>query len=195
MTAPEPSPYDRQAAQLRSGGRGPTPAPRTTVIRPDEWAYDYDAKATEPIVVGLRELSGADSDRALFVADEVGQKQGEAARKSTLAAYLVARGICDPNDFSQPHPAFETAEDIIPLALSRPTIDRLCAELADLVTERSPLELEADDEEIYQLGIRLLTDAPFENVTPARAGFIRRYLRKALTEFNDAEDEQDSPEN
>ncbi|HWA29115.1 MAG TPA: hypothetical protein VG734_25925 [Lacunisphaera sp.] len=107
------------------------------------------------------------------------------AQRQALGVFCVARGICDPNDIEKPHPNFECAEDLIPLALSRVTIDRLLSEIAALVVESGPLETEADDDEVQQLAMMLSIDDPFQHIDPSHVAMARRHIRLALNELLD----------
>jgi hypothetical protein len=96
---------------------------------------------------------------------------------------IVARGICDPNDATKPHPLFELADDVVRAALPSATVRYLFEEIEKLQVETSPLHPEASAEEVEELAA-ILTDHDVWSRLPAdRCVYVRRYLRFALEEL------------
>lgn len=186
VTNPETlSAFERQVQEQRPPNRAITPAPRTVVIRPEEWSASWESRPAGPIVVGLRLLSGSDVTSAESEAKRAAADGGEDAYQATGLAFAVARGICDPNDVSQPHPSLEMAEDMVPVALSAQTIARLFDEIERLSVETVPLFAEASPEEMKELGHILALDEPLHGLSRGRASRVRRYLRFALQELTE----------
>lgn len=178
------SAFERQIRQQNPVNRATTRPPKTITIHPHEFLYSWDARPSSPIIVGLRLLSVSDQDAGHAEALREGE-EGSSEYRTTALAFAVARGICDPNDVSRAHPTLEFAEDMVPAALSQPTIARIFDEIEKLAVETVPLFTEATDADLRELAQLLSSDDPFEDMSPARARRVRRYLKFALSEFTD----------
>jgi hypothetical protein len=184
--ANEQTPFDRQVSATRQRAPGPTRAPHTILLQPADFAYDYSSKPTTPIVVGLREVSVADAERAIGFSKE---KSSPDERRIEQMIFIAARGLCDPNDIEKPHPNFECAEDLIRIALTETTIERILAEMSDQKVRSGFLDSEADDDEVHQLGMMLCVDDPFQHIAPSHVAMARRHIRYALNELLDGLEE------
>jgi len=176
------SAFERQIASKRPINSNITRASKTVTIRPEEFLYSWSSRPSSPIVVGLRLLSIQDQESGHQDSLNAGPDGSPEYRRAAIA-FAVARGICDPNDVTKPHPLLEFAEDMVPAALSRGTIDRLFDELEKLAIEVVPLFAEITPEELLELNEILMAEDPFENMSMDRAARVRRYLRFALNEL------------
>lgn len=169
----------------------PSPAPKTLVLHPEQFASTWTKRPTEPVTIGLRVTSQRDRDGAEVEAYRVmGEKKldddAALARcfEDTYACVVVARGICDPNNVLSPHPLLPLPDDQITRAFPTSTLRMLFDEIDILNITQSPGYAEASDEEIAKLcDILTLDDSPIDSLPPMRAARMRRLLWAVLTEF------------
>lgn len=181
----EISALQREASKFRPQNSAVTPPPLTLVIKPEEWTYDFATRPVTEVLIGLRIPSSEDMDRADATAKAALADGGEEARERALKAFAAARCICDPDDVTRGHPMFTMAEDEVPRALNRRTIDRIVEEVALLMLRTVPLHAEADDDELVELLTILSMDDPFVGLTAERQRVARVFLKKALEQFTD----------
>ncbi len=169
-------------AQQTGGKRKP---PRIFKLEAEHFAETWPGKKPSAAIdLGLRVPSEQEILNAQLEAGRAAEgrepQEAQLISKSKLLAFVVARGICSPHDVSEPHPFFELPEDEVPAALKGTTIQRIYDEIERLVVEQSPVFSEATDEELTELGERLLQGAPTAHLPAMRAGHARRYLLFAL---------------
>ncbi len=169
------TPFENQVA---AAGMSLFQPPRTFTITPELWAYDYQERPRIPVIVGLRNLTGRDVENAEAAAKAASHDPESHVYKRTLAAYMVARGICCPTDLTRPHPQLEMAEDQVPIWLSQVAIDAICVALADIY---GPLDDEITDDDISRLGLMLTDDSPLAGLSAGDESMCRRALRRVLT--------------
>lgn len=170
----------------------PATAKPTVVLKvgPEEFSSEW--KGATNIAIGLRMLSFEEDRVAEKLADKrlreslnEGRELDEALaeRNSFILSWVVARGICDPNDRTKGHPAFEYAEDQVPRAFTSGAIARIFDELEKLRVETSPLFAEANDEDLAALSDFLGIKEPLVGFSPQKAARIRRYANFILREI------------
>lgn len=178
------------------------PAPRTFKLQPEFFAESWGNRPKSAIEVGLR-VPGEQEYRNAIV--EAEKAQGEAVTKARkdpslaaraealgvsaynakLVTFCVARGICNQQNVTLPHPYFELPEDEIPLALKSNAIKRIFDEIERLAVDQSPVFAEATELELFELAEILATDDPFEDVADAQKGRCLRYLKLVLDTLRD----------
>lgn len=180
------SAFRRAVESQRKGARKPA---RIIELQPHEFADDWEGRPTSPVLFGLRVPSEGDvmTGRAEAVKRAVelhpdSPEQVDAFNDALLEA-LVARGICDPNDVTAPHPLLELAEDMVPMALKPLTLRRIFDEIEKLQIEQSPLFPEATDDEVGELVGLLAMQAPLTQLDRSRQLRARRFLKFVLDEL------------
>lgn len=174
-------------------GPGAAKPPRTLVLPPSVFASEWTSRPREPVVVGLRLLADGEEQTARAEAVRCASElHPEAFTEEWLEAYndallrwIVARGICDPNDLTQPSQVLPMAEDQVRSALTSLGVRFIFDAIERLQVETSPLYSEASSEEIEELRHRL-ANAELGSLTPTAAGRARRLLRYVLLELRAA---------
>jgi len=172
---------------------GPTvkrPAPKKFTLQPDHFAENWDRRPTQPVEIGLRVPAESAIQTATIEAEKLAVEAPEGERVQVynghLVAFVVARGMCSVHDVTQPHPVFELAEDIIPVAFKPGTVKRLFDEVERLMVDQSPAFPEATLEDLRELGDYMGMDDPFSGLTPHQRGLCARYARLILDQIRDA---------
>lgn len=172
---------------LRGGAGVPQPPPRTLPLPPSVWASDWRERPSEVVVVGLRLLADAEEQTARAEATRFALELHPEADEGFVEAYndalirwLVARGICDPNDVRRPYPLLPMAEDQVRGALTGAGLRFIFDALEALQIETSPLYQEADDDELHVLAELLSADEPLAALSGAEERRARRLLRFVL---------------
>lgn len=160
-------------------------APRKFTLKPEHFSETWGGKKpVAGIELGLRLPAEQDIFNAQIEANRSSEGreplEAELVRRSKMLAFVVARGICSPHDVTEAHSYFELPEDEVPAALKGTTIQRIYDEIEALAVEQSPVFSEATDDELRELGDRLLDDSPTDHLDPIKAGQARRYLLFAL---------------
>jgi hypothetical protein len=165
------------------------PAAKKLELEPKHFVSTWNLRPLQKTVIGLRvptekDFEGAAIDARRSVAartlDDSGQEE---AFDRAYARILVARGICDPENVSAPHPTVPLPDDQIARAFTPATIRWLFDELDKLHVEQSPGYSEATEEEVARLSVILSMDAPFDGLDPTREARVRRYVNFVLTEL------------
>lgn len=166
------------------------PAPRVVTLKPSEWAHDYEGRPDGSVAFGVRVITDADVQtaraEAAKLAIELHPEDGEGrleAYNDALLRWAVARGLCDPNDVTSPHPYLPLPEDMVRVAFPQTTIRRLFDEIERLQIETSQIFPEATDDELGELAELLSVDAPFGDLPEPRARRARRFARFILDEL------------
>lgn len=169
----------------------PAAPPVRARIEPHEFVATWESRPADAIVVGLRLVPARDESAARAEAVRVTRESigPDApadvltdAYNDALVGWVVARGICDPNDATRTHPLFQMPEDQVPDALSSATLRRLYDEIERATVLSSPCYGEATDDEIATLAGRLLT-LDHDALPPVERARVRRYLRFVLDEM------------
>ena len=173
------------------------PAPRTFDLLPEYFAETWGNRPTAPIKIGLRVPNEQEYRNAAIEAEtaeseafakacndprliERASELAVAAYNSKLVTFCVARGICNQQNVTMPHPYFELPEDEIPFALKSSAIKRIFDEIERLAIDQSPVYAEATDLELLDLAELLATDDPFESVPSVKRSRCLRYLKLVL---------------
>ncbi len=166
---------------------GKVPAAKTFLIEPQHFADTWDNKPIGGIELGIRVPSEHDVEGARSEAIKVARNASvddEEDRiqifNDTLMCCAVASAICDPNDVRSPHPFFDMADDMVPLALKPKTIQYIFDLTEALHVEQSPVFPEITPEEELRLAGILTQDGPYIGVERIAAMKARRFLRMAL---------------
>lgn len=180
------SPFQKQLAGLPQNSR----AARTLTLTATDWNYSWDKRPAGEIVIGLRIPTPVDMERAENVANMLTERIHDedakrSAKRRSLEAFAVARGICDPNNFRGPHPLLEMAEETVPRALTLPAIEKILAAIAQMVTDANPSKPEATDEEIATLWRLLAAGDVFEGLDAGRIAEAREHLKIAYDALTD----------
>jgi hypothetical protein len=167
-------------------------ASKTFLIQPQHFADSWTNKPVEGILLGIRVPSESDVQGARKEAiKQARQAQVEdddpdvdeiriQAFNDTLMSLAVSSSICDPNDVTAPHPFFELADEMVPMALKPKTIQHIWDLTERLHVEQSPVFAEITPEEEVKLIHFLSEDSPYLGVNPIQAMKARRFLRFAL---------------
>ncbi len=173
------------------------PAPRTFDLLPEFFAETWGNRPTSPIKVGLRVPGEQEYQTGIIEAEKahgeaiekackdphlVGRaiEIGVAAYNSKLMTFCVARGLCNQQNVTLPHPYFELPEDEIPIALKSNAIKRIFDEIERLAIDQSPVFAEANEVELLELAEILATDDPFESMPSVQRARCLRYLKLVL---------------
>jgi hypothetical protein len=166
---------------------GKMPAAKTFRIEPQHFADTWENKPIDGIELGIGVPSEADVQGARIEAIKVARNASVDEDEDriqifndTLMCCAVASAICDPNNVSAPHPFFDMAEDLVPLALKPKTIQYIFDLVEALHVEQSPVFAEISPEEETRLSDILTQDAPYAGIERIAAMKARRYLRMAL---------------
>lgn len=163
--------------------------PHVVVLAPSEWADTWSDRPETPVPVGLRLISETDASlcRAeaarkawdLHAGDEDEEGRAE-AYNGALMALALARAICQPEDVTARF--FETglAEDMVGLAWTSETVERLFGELEALHIRESPCAPELGAAECEALGRALASGVAWECVEGGRARRARRLLAAVI---------------
>lgn len=158
------------------------------VLRPEDFADTFDKRPTVPVEIGLRCPSEAAIQTATIEAEKLAAEAPEAERNRThnghLMTFVVARGMCNVHDVTQPHPVFELAEDIIPVAFKPATIKNIFDRIEMMVVGGTMFP-EASAEELHELGEYLAMDDPFDGLDPLQRSQCARYARLILSTIRD----------
>ncbi len=175
------------------------PAPRTLVLPPSIFASEWPGRPKEPVVVGLRLLPDAEEQtaraEAVKLALELHPEGDDAwveAYNDALLRWIVARGICDPNDLTQPTQIFPMAEDQVRQALTSSGVRYVFDAIERLQLETSPAYAEASEDELWELIHRLEADPDLgmlERPSRARALRLLRYVLLELQAVDPSDEE------
>lgn len=162
---------------------------RTIVLEPWVFADDWGGKPATAICVGLRLMSEADKGRARNEAEKIafelharGGPNWVDAFNDALVRFVVAFGICDPNDVERPSEILPLAEDQVRRALTARGARFIFDAVHRYEVETSALAPEADDADLDELGTRIEA-GEIERLTGASRALARRFLRYALDEI------------
>lgn len=169
------------------GNSGKVPAAKTFLIEPDHFADTWDNKPIGGIELGIRvpcehDIQGARTEAIKAVRNAAVDDDEDRVQvfNDMLMCCAVASAICDPNDVRSPHPFFDMAEDMVPLALKPKTIQYIFDLTEALHVEQSPVFPEVTPQEEARLADILTQDAPYAGVDRVAAMKARRFLRMAL---------------
>lgn len=151
---------------------------RTLLLEPWVFADEWDGKPKDAVCVGLRLMSETSKTvargEAEKLADEFHPRGGPNwidAFNDALIRYVVALGICDPNDVSKPSTLLPYAEDQVRTALTSKGARLIFDALDQYEIETSEIEAMATDETIDEL-VSLLQQTKTEQLPPS----LRRLL-------------------
>lgn len=194
------SPFARTLAELRGEAKA-VPAPRTLTLPPSVFASEWKMRPTEPVVVGLRLLPDAEEQtaraEALRIALELHPDTRDAgdafvdAYNDALLRWIVARGICDPNDVTAPTQILPMAEDQVRHALTSSGVRYIFDAIERLQLETSPIYAEASFDEVAELLHRLGADPDVGSLAGITRKRALRVLRYVLLELRAAGPDQD----
>ena len=166
---------------------GKIPAAKRFRIEPQHFADTWENKPVDGFDLGIRvpsekDVQGARAE-ALKVARNAAVEEDDDRIQifnDTLMCCAVASAICDPNDVTSPHPFFDMADDMVPLALKPKTIQYIFDLTEILHIEQSPVFPEITEEEQDRLIDLLSTDDPYTGIHRIQAMKARRLLRHVL---------------
>ena len=171
---------------------GKIKAAKTFTIRPDHFSDTWSNRPVDEIILGLRVPSEADVQGAKLEAykqaakaqiedDDPNEQQVRLdVFNSTILALVVSSSICDPHDVTSPHPFFELADEMVPLALKPNTIKSIWDSVERLHVEQSPVFPEITPTEEVRLMDILTDEDPYKNIDPIKSSKAKRFLRFAL---------------
>lgn len=158
----------------------------TLVLEPWVFADEWSSRPDSAVCVGLRLLSDGAKTKARKTAEELADSVHPGRGSNWVECYndclmrqVVALGVCDPNDVTQPFELLRYAEDQV--------IDALTSKGAQFVFEAlerhelasSPIGIQADSEDLERLAELL------PNVTPeALPPGLRRLLSHVLEQVD-----------
>ena len=180
------------------GAQGAVAPSRTLVLPPSIFASEWEQRPKDAVVVGLRLMPDAEEQtargEALRFAAELHPDFGDDwldAYNDALLRWIVARGICDPNDVHKASDVLPMAEDQVRHALTSSGVRYIFDAIERMHIETSPIFEPADSDEVMGLVARLTEDPELTELKPEAAARCRRLLRFVLLELRAAEDDED----
>lgn len=169
---------------------------RVLTLPPTIWATTWDSKPMGNVAIGLRLLSEADlvtaTAESVREAEKLYPDGGDefvVARNGFLLRWMIARGICDPNNADKPSEILPLAEDMVRDALTDRGARWLFEEIERYHAEVSPIHRPVTDEELRTLAQLLSVDSPFEGFDPVVEVMCRRLLSFVLQELDETAEE------
>lgn len=175
--------------QQRAEGEKPG---RVVTVPPTVWATTWEKKPAGNVAIGLRLLSEADlvtaTAESVKEATQLFPDGGDdfiESRNGFLLRWMIARGICDPNDADKPSEILPLAEDMVRDALTAAGARWLYEELERYSAEVSPIHRPIDDDQLRVLSQLLSVDDPFADFDPIAELMCRRLLGHVLQELDE----------
>jgi hypothetical protein len=164
---------------------------KTLELEPSAFAPTWEKAPRSKICIGLRGVSDGDESTARAEAEKLAREDYKHEDQDNyidcfndlLMRNIVARGICDPNDVTKPHPTFKNAETRVRY-LTPASVRYLYEELERLQLETSPLHPEATDDEIAKLVDALFGGQALTKLPEPQARRVRKLLRYVLEELD-----------
>ncbi len=181
-------------AKLAQGA--PTAPLDAITLGPKSWAETWADRPREDVCIGLRlvaaeEYTGARENAANKATKAFPVRTGEfvEAYNDALMSWVVARGLCDPNDVSRDwHDWQDAAGDqaaTMAESLMRPEAIRACYDaLERLAIATSPIDRSVDDAEVDELPFLFANG--IDRLSPTKATRIRKLLAFAHAELEGA---------
>lgn len=169
---------------------------RVLTLPPSIWATTWESKPIGNVAIGLRLLSEADlvtaTAESVREATQLFPDGGEDfidSRNGFLLRWMIARGICDPNNADKPSEILPLAEDMVRDALTDRGAKWLYEEIERYAAEVSPIHRPVTDDELRTLSQLLSVDEPFEGCDPIVELMCRRLLGFVLLELDETAEE------
>ena len=178
-------------SDLQQQTQGEKPG-RVLTVPPTVWATTWDKKPAGNVAIGLRLLSEADlvtaTAESVKEAARLFPNGGDdfiESRNGFLLRWMIARGICDPNNAEKPSEILPLAEDMVREALTDRGARWLYEEIERYDAEVSPIHRPITDDELRVLSQLLSVDDPFADFDPISELMCRRLLGHVLQELDE----------
>lgn len=173
-------------------------APACSVVL-EPWAFrdDWSAKPGEPVAVGIRLIGDMEKTQARIDAAKFSRSAHEEqdvelavdAYNDALMRQMAAKALCDPNDVTRPVELLQFPEDDVERALTSRGARFIFEAVCRYEVESSPLNPEADQDDIEELSDLLLLNA-IESLPSARQLAARKLARYLLDELRSTQSDE-----